>query len=589
MAAPTPPYQVKAVYEYSSPHDDDLSFPNGQIITVTDEEDADWYYGEYTDASGGEHEGLFPRNFVKRYEPETPPRPSRPGRQKKGPEPSPVVSQGEQFDKTPETSAPPLEPTPARFAPEDIKPVSKPPTQYAGEGRIARPSEKPPDEPPSTQKNTDPPANDKPASGSFRDRINAFNKSAAPPVAPKPSGPGSSGGTGFIKKPFVAPPPSKNAYVPPPREAPPQKIYRRDEDPEIVGQLNDGEAAEQPASSPLPVPTETDEDQPKPTTLKHRIALLQKQQIEQASRHAEGTQKKDKPKRPHKKRVESQERLSAHADEGDSHDLNRVTTAGTADSHHVDQEGDEAAPEELLSATPSKAGESALVGSPVTAATRGFQSDANDADHSGAGDTEEAGETSTGRDDSDEKPQNGVSPASQRALQAPHQEPDVGDEEDDADEEQDEEEKELDPEVKRRMEIRERMAKMSGGMGMAGMFGPPGGMPDMTPKKQTSVSSERKTASGDSEASTIQAPPVPIMPMPGLQKVRSPEQDTSQVEVEREQSEPPRSIIQGRGPDDMPDVEDIEEEPMVPERRSLERPTPPSAPQGEVFLVSQWS
>ena len=76
MARPTP-YQVKALYEYASPHDDDLSFPNGQILTVTEEEDADWYYGEYLDHTGAKQEGLFPRNFVKIHEPETPPRPSR--------------------------------------------------------------------------------------------------------------------------------------------------------------------------------------------------------------------------------------------------------------------------------------------------------------------------------------------------------------------------------------------------------------------------------------------------------------------------------------------------------------------------------
>ncbi|KAJ4313893.1 assembly of actin patch protein, partial [Neodidymelliopsis sp. IMI 364377] len=57
-------YKVKAVYDYASPHDDDLSFSTGQIITVTEEEDADWYVGEYTDDAGTTHDGLFPRNFV---------------------------------------------------------------------------------------------------------------------------------------------------------------------------------------------------------------------------------------------------------------------------------------------------------------------------------------------------------------------------------------------------------------------------------------------------------------------------------------------------------------------------------------------
>ena len=42
-------FKVKAIYDYASPHDDDLSFALGQIITVTEEEDADWYVGEYVD------------------------------------------------------------------------------------------------------------------------------------------------------------------------------------------------------------------------------------------------------------------------------------------------------------------------------------------------------------------------------------------------------------------------------------------------------------------------------------------------------------------------------------------------------------
>src|SRR5947207_4344593 len=82
----TLPFKVKAVYEYTSAHDDDLNFSNGQIITVTEEEDADWYYGEYVDGSGEKQEGLFPKNFVEKYEPAPPPRPIRTGRQKKEPE-----------------------------------------------------------------------------------------------------------------------------------------------------------------------------------------------------------------------------------------------------------------------------------------------------------------------------------------------------------------------------------------------------------------------------------------------------------------------------------------------------------------------
>src|SRR6266536_6028188 len=85
----SPPFKVKAVYEYNSPHEDDLHFPAGQIITVTDEEDDDWYNGEYVDAAGVKQEGIFPRNFVEKYEPTAPPRPTRSSRPKKEAEPTP--------------------------------------------------------------------------------------------------------------------------------------------------------------------------------------------------------------------------------------------------------------------------------------------------------------------------------------------------------------------------------------------------------------------------------------------------------------------------------------------------------------------
>src|SRR5271170_3503622 len=74
---PVTPFKVKAIYEYKSAEPDDLNFPNGQIITVTEEEDDDWYSGEYVNAAGKKLEGIFPRNFVEKYEPAIPLRPTR--------------------------------------------------------------------------------------------------------------------------------------------------------------------------------------------------------------------------------------------------------------------------------------------------------------------------------------------------------------------------------------------------------------------------------------------------------------------------------------------------------------------------------
>ena len=90
--------------------------------------------------------------------------------------------------------------------------------------------------------------------------------------------------------------------------------------------------------------------------------------------------------------------------------------------------------------------------------------------------------------------------------------------------------------------------------------------------------------SGNSKHETAtdasRAPPVPIMPMPGLTKVKSPETlapDQHEPEVEKEESQEPSSLVLGREPEDMPDVEDLKEEP-APTRRSTDRAAPPPPP-----------
>ncbi|OAX84191.1 hypothetical protein ACJ72_01442 [Emergomyces africanus] len=435
------PFTVKAVFEYTSEHEDDLNFSVDQIIKVTAEEDDDWYFGEYVDDAGSKKEGIFPRNFVERYEPPAPPRPTRPSRPKKEPElpaaatapstePTLATAPASVSPKTPnEHAEPEFEHVP--IMPKDTVEPQLPPVPQPVEAAntnsaapVAPSSPKPSEAPQPVQK---------------PDRIAAFNKPAATPITPfDPNKPASS--ASFIKKPFIAPPPSRNAYVPPPIEHP-QKIYRREEDPDIVERASyDRPASERPVLS-ADTPDET-EDQPKPTSLKERIALLQKQQLEQAARHAEAAQKKEKPKKPPKKRMESQERTeqitSAHGA-----DLERTETSETAKDSNATGTLNEG------SQSPER------VGSPAQP-SRELTSDTNDADYSGAGDTEEADEASTGREDTDDQPRESSKKPSLEIKQPP-----VGEDEG-GEEGEEEEDEEMDPEIRRRMEIRERMAKMSG-------------------------------------------------------------------------------------------------------------------------------
>lgn len=591
----SPPFMVKAIYEYSSPHDDDLKFPVGQIITVTDEEGDDWYYGEYSREGDQKQEGLFPRNFVKHYEPETPPRPSRLSRSKKeiessraSSQPEPAMSQAlieesKGFEgASQDTTAPAEEPvkvaSPHSVAPQIVS-ATKP-----GSSSSSKPLPTP-SAPAQSSESTA-----KPELGSFRDRINAFNKPAAPPVAPKKPGTlGSSSGSSFVKKAFVAPPPSKNAYVPIPREAPPQKVYHREEEIEAEAQDQTSGETEPKALSSAPAPTalaDEDGDQPKPTSLKERIALLQKQQAEQAARHADAAQRKEKVKRPPPKRMESQERPTDEEVVAEGIPVERVDSGEAASKRSMDAPRVSSEPRSYNKTVGSESLEATPLGS-SSGPLREHLNDPNDADMSGAADTEDGEDLLTSKGGPNTDLQGVNRAASQKVAGAAFKEPYVENNDMEASEEdEDEEEDDIDPEVKKRLEIRERMAKMSGGMGMAGMFGAPGGMAPIPPKRQVPSSSERKSSGQERKSTTesvSRAPPVPMMPMPGLTKVRSPEQDDYlKAEVSKEDEEDiPTSVTQGRQPADMPDVEDLKPEPVAPSRRSTDQARVNQLPHGE--------
>ena len=146
----------------------------------------------------------------------------------------------------------------------------------------------------------------------------------------------------------------------------------------------------------------------------------------------------------------------------------------------------------------------------------------------------------------------------------------------------------MDEETRRREELRQRMAKMSGGMGMAGMFGPPGGMPvpgKSAPKKRTSTKDSNRQASGDTQSPTSptvgEQQRMPMMPIPGMQRVQSPHNEEPRRSVEKER-EPEAHPISGQRPAGVvPDVEDVKPEPLPRASLSEERGAPPPVPRGK--------
>ena len=565
---PFTPFKVKAVYEYNSAEPDDLTFPNGQIITVTEASDDDWYTGEYTSASGEQVEGIFPRNFVEKYEPAIPSRPAR--APKKAPvaehDPEPPTPRSPPAAQLPPQSAPVAEPEPEvpKPAPEPATSIEEPVSTKMAE--LAQPPAAPVNEPKSPPaKRGPPPIAEKPTGNSFKDRIAAFNKPAAAPVAPFK--PGGSAATGFIKKPFVAPPPSKNAYVPPPRELPPQRVFHREEE---------SSEHSQPAerAAPLPVQAEDagDDDQPK-LSLKDRIAALQKQQMEQAQRQAEPAQKKEKPKRPPKKRSEPVEEPELAPEPA----LERLDTNETVGKPSLDLSG------ESDSGRPSlQRQESAQSARTPLQPPRELVSDTNDADDSGAADTEDAQEEVSTEEDRPVS-KGGVSASDSKRPVPQQAEAEEGDGEDD---EEDTEEDE-DPEVRRKRELRERMAKMSGGMGMMGMFGAPGGAAP-PPRKPRQSQEHTRESENRAQEEAARAPPVPIMALPGMSNQlsrRSTEaEDADSDEDEHTERPTPNEPSKQSDADD-----DYISQPPPPPRRtetmrssaSLDRPAPPPPPQRE--------
>ncbi|OKL57154.1 hypothetical protein UA08_07638 [Talaromyces atroroseus] len=574
-----PPFTVKALFEYTSEHEDDLHFQLGQVITVTAEEDADWYYGEYIDDSGSKQEGIFPRNFVERFEPTAPPRPNRPVKARKESEPvaapsQPIVAETSGNEPIQEdrpslvaASEPvqekesPLPPAPAPA--HVVEPISPPVTSQP-------PKQQQPDSPPApapVTKAPPPAVSSKPSSNAFKDRIAAFNKPAAPPIAPfKPGGPSSTSNS-FIKKPFVAPPPSKNAYVPIPREQLAPKPYRREEDPEFANR--EPPVSERSQPPPAAAEPSQDEEQPKPTTLKERIALLQKQQMEQASRMAEAAQKKEKAKKPPKKRTDLQQApiIPASAEGTELEQTAEPLETPRNERPSLEGETGEEVRSPQLTSPPQP--------------SRELLSDPNDADYSGAADTEDAEETSTSKEDYDERPRAENTVVSEQPAAISDNEEEEQEEEE-AKEEEEEQDEDIDPEVKRKMELRERMAKMSGGIGMMGMFG--GGMPGMYGGAKKAKPAEdaggKQEEEPESTVPTTHAPPVPIMALPGM-NISKPEPISSPKEVSKEDEYGNTPLTQLHSPGEVPDIEDVTEEPETAPRKSMDRTRPPPPPPQE--------
>lgn len=265
MTAPNTPFTVKALFEYLSGYDDDLLFSPGQIITVTDVEDDEWYSGTYDGKSG-----MFPKNFV-----EIVPAPHAPSSR---PHRSPA--------KTADEAALAVE------EPKTAVPVAKP--------EVPEPQTVPEEsiEPKTTS--TEP---SKPLISSTASKASIFAAEGLKVPLPgqkiaDPYG---------VQKQFLAT--AKSSYVP--------QIQPRDTS-SIPKRVSDDVPADREIARENDRPNEDESAANEPKlSLKERIALLQKRQQEEAEREAAAVKKREERKQ---KAAEEKERQKQKR-EADAHSI----------------------------------------------------------------------------------------------------------------------------------------------------------------------------------------------------------------------------------------------------------------------------
>ncbi|ORY83610.1 hypothetical protein BCR37DRAFT_378578 [Protomyces lactucae-debilis] len=565
------PFDAKALYEYRSEHADDLSFGPEQIIHVTEVEDDEWLSGWY-EGPKGRCQGMFPKNYVEVLPAvPVPPRPqARPSHSR-----SKSIVEEKPEDVSERTAVvPPTQPiepvakkavvtaeSEARTEQERIQPTAKVSTmnETEDEGHAAPATAKPIEassKRPLIDTQTQAPMTEatqvqsprssaaeaedssrgpeqslaspdqskpKPAKpNAFRDRIAAFNKAESAPIVPR-----AMAKPVLAKKPFIAPPPSKDSYVP-----------------HIASKTR---AASTTESSPVDVPsrpmdvpdassiTSPVEGAPKIGSLKDRIAALQAEREQLAVKKASSKPAGDAAIEETAKaqdEIEEEEEADRAASLPVLQPLTRTSTSRSIESVHS-----EVRP---LSRQPS-----ARAGS-FTAASI------------------------TGQDEE---------------VTTTQEQPKEGDELHDAKDSSqlaDADEQELDEEEQRKQRLRERMARMSGmGMGMHMALG----LPAVQQKSRTARPEDEQQTSAEAAPKAS----VPVIPMPGLPSAPPAvlAEGTAKDDLGHTQAIKTDAVPEN---EEVDDSEDEQSEPLQSSRRpSLEPSTPLVLETGSPSLRSPMS
>jgi hypothetical protein len=506
------PYFAKALYEFKSDYEDDLSFSAGQLIKVTAVEDDEWLTGEYSDAAGALKSGMFPKNFVSELVSEGKDEAEQPGKAADGEDNKKGVNNGQGVSQVPSQSEYVEKDLPADTVKSSrtggsIETATSVKSGVSQEEPITSPIHK-------EGKRSS-------FSHAFSSKVSTFD-SGAPIPTPLSSNPFAKEGHKSDVRPYQG----HSSYIPPSinKTTTPSKTNNSHSSyvPPPLGKSKHQQDAEANIANPPPVADKTndhfaeEEEGPK-LSLKERIALLQKQQAEEAERKAAAAAKKKQQK------------------EAKAGSTAKPTQEPIIASHDATN-GDEEAESTILKKE-----------EPVPEIPRNFvdltkeEPKTQPIEISDSEDIQEEGET---------------------------QEPETIEGHDD-DEEDDLSSDEEDEEEAKRTALRQRMAKLAGA---GGMYGPQGGfnpfgMPTGgAPAKKSTKSSKPKEKEVES---TNYAPPVTILPFAGGSAPQVPDVLKRKSTVNEDEFQDKSEPLQAAASDPDNDLETVKGgSPVAPEQES---------------------
>ncbi|CEP21018.1 unnamed protein product [Cyberlindnera jadinii] len=454
MSSQALPFLTKALYAYKSDYEDDLNFEAGQLVKVTGIEDDEWFSGEYTDDNGQVRQGMFPKNFVGEPIEET---------TSKSPAASSaleVEADQENEEEEPEEKAAPQ---------QGLAAVSR------GESESVHHTEE--SEPKKLQS-----------------KATTFSSDSGIPLPTAKIAEQT-----YAKKSYQGVP---SSYVPPPLNKKETRTFTSDlhHSSYVPPPLGLNKPKTETFDVPAPPPVVSSQDEPEEEqgpklSLKERIALLQKQQAEEAERQAAALRKKAERAEESKKSELARKASIASA-------TSEVRSLGSGVSHARAIEAEDVDSDEFHEAQED------------------FEEDERELSTEGVSHVAEI------------NPAQEITDAQPVSITGGEREQEEEEEEEEAkDEEEEEEEEEEDSEEARRAALRDRMARLAGAGGMYGAgFNPFGGVPS-GPRK--SVTHSKKVKEEKEETYDMPAA-IPIMPFATGSAPQLPEalQKSSEKDVE---------------------------------------------------------